>query len=134
MDKSNVVGSSNWTPNNVCTNGQMYLFLFLTRDTSNKWWCAQATSQQLLSFGSFVFYVESRIDLLNPNVVFSLAVTNGVGRQNGIFIDMSPRGNSSATANNLWYTVYPNSQNQSVEETAFQIPTLQGSYTTHRIQ
>lgn len=105
----------------------------LTRDTFGNWWCAQVKSQSLYTFGNFTFFINASIDTFDPNVELRMFTKSDDDETNGISIDIGRRGQSVIKAHDLWYTVYPNVINESISSHSSQIPTLSGTYTTHRI-
>jgi hypothetical protein len=105
----------------------------LTRDTLGNWWCAQVQSQTQYTFGSFTFFINKSIDILDPNVQLRMSTTIGDNEPNGISIDIGSRGQSALGSHDLWYTVYPNVINASISNYSSTIKPLEGTYTTHRI-
>ena len=125
-------GSNNWTSNNVMLNSDGTIDMRLTRDTFGNWWCAQVQTQQNYSFGNFTFFVNASIDRFDPNVLLRLYTKGSNDQSNGIIIDIGSFGQTNVSAHNLWYTVYPNTTNESISSSSSRIPTLTGTYTTHR--
>jgi hypothetical protein len=108
------------------------LYMSLTRDYTGHWWCSQIESTQTFSFGNFTFYVNASIDRFDPNVEFRMFTKGSDDQTNGIIIDIARMGQTYASAPDLWYTVYPGTTNESISENSSQIPTLDGTFTTHR--
>ncbi|CAF0742866.1 unnamed protein product [Adineta steineri] len=125
--------SSNWTSNNVILDAIQGLYMRLTRDSTGNWWCSEVETQQVYSFGSFTVFINASIDQFDPNVVLRIFTKNTVDKTNQIIVEIGSRKQIIPTASNLWYTVYPNVINGTINSEDTRMPTLGGTYTTHRI-
>jgi hypothetical protein len=135
-------GPNTWDDGNAQVDENGLLHLKITSNTNaegdSEWHCVELNTQQRLGFGRYQFQLNSRIDKLDPNVVFGLFKypTPDVGGDgtNEIDIEFAQWGN--ANAKNADYVVYPaygprvNNKNQrdNIEFTT----ALNGNYSTHR--
>lgn len=85
----------------VDQDGHMHLTITY-RD--GKWWSTEAVNTQSLGYGTYTFYVGSKIDTLDPSAVLALFIWDPVVKQE-IDIEFSRWG--KAVSNNTTYTVQP---------------------------
>jgi hypothetical protein len=109
------------------------LYMRLTRNSVGKWWCAQVKSQLSYSFGNFTFFINASIDKLDPNVELRMFIESIDDQTDEISIDIGRQGQTTSSAPNLWYIVYPKTVNGSISSNGAQIQPLGGTYTTHVI-
>lgn len=57
--------------NNVWVDAQGSLHLRITH-RKNRWYCAEVISQQSFGYGTYRFYLDTRVDKLDPNIVLGL--------------------------------------------------------------
>ncbi len=124
--------SNYWNANNAYVDGNGWLHLKITKNTStNHWECAQLQSTTSFGYGTYQWQVEGAIDKLDKNIVFGLFDYSGVDGRDEIDIEYSRYGNASYA--NLNYVQFP--QQGSSKPTAaysqeFSLPN--GTYTTQR--
>lgn len=105
-NKREAPGNNFWSDNSVWVDGKGYLHLMLRKDPeSNKWFCAEISSENKFGNGSYEFWIQGRIDLLDKNVVFGLFNYAGKDYYDEIDIEFSRWGNTQNK--NLHYSVYP---------------------------
>jgi beta-glucanase (GH16 family) len=97
-------GPNNWSVDNVVLDSNGDLELKIT-NSAGSWNCAEITSAQNFSFGTFQFGVEARVDQLDRNVVLGLFQYTGPDGVNEQDVEFSQFGVSSAPHGN--FTVYP---------------------------
>lgn len=90
---------------NVWLDEYGFLHLKITND-GGTWNCAEVTSQDTLSFGTYQWHINTRTDLLDKNVVLSFGGNRGISLQDEIDTQFSKFG--SDIGNNALNTVYPN--------------------------
>lgn len=99
-------GNNYWSANSVWVDGKGHLHLSLTKDpASNKWFCAQVSSEKKFGNGAYQFWLEGRVDQLDKNVVFGLFNYSGIDYYDEMDFEFSRWGD--AKNHNLHYTVYP---------------------------
>jgi hypothetical protein len=105
-----------------------YLHLKISK-VNNVWYAAEIGTQQSLGFGTYQFWVEGRIDLLDPNVVLGLFGYAGPDGTNEIDIEFSRWGDPDWP--NASYTVWPASSTYPSVVDTFRL-SLEGTFTTQR--
>ena len=125
-------GPNNWDPNNVWVDTAGNLHLALTQK-NGQWTCAELYTQKSLGFGRYQFWLNSRVDKLDPNVVLGLFpypdASLGPDGTNEIDIEFARWGNPAWP--NLNYTVWPGRTGfQPTSQTSNFV--LNGDYSTHR--
>ena len=102
-------------------------------NVAGQWACAEVTMTQVLGFGTYLFQLTGRPDLLDRNVVLGLFnyPTDDVGPDgtNEIDIEFAQWGN--AQLDHLNWTVYPPALGPAPESAVFPIH-LSGDASTHR--
>jgi hypothetical protein len=126
-------GPNNWTPNNVWVDANGELHLKLTQ-VGGTWYCSEVYTTNRLGFGRYQFQLKSRVDILDPYVVFGLFnyPTPDVGPDatHEIDIEFAKWGNPSALIGN--YTVWPTRANLSPATKHFAMSLVGGDWSTHR--
>ncbi len=114
-------GPNYWSnsPQNVWLDNNGWLHLQIT-NRDGKWYCPELSTLQTLGYGTYVFYVASRIDNLDKNVVLGLFAYKDDYHE--IDIEFAKWGNANNP--NAWYTVQPQPTD------SFNIQ-LYGDYSTH---
>jgi hypothetical protein len=120
-------GPNNWSANNVFVDASGYLHLKIT-NVSGTWYSAELSTTNSLGFGTYQWQIDAPLDRLDRNVVVGLFPYLGPSGTNEIDIEYSRWG--SATNDNLWWTVYPNS-GTTIGRAHFPF-SLTGTYTTSR--
>lgn len=64
-------GPNHFSDKNVFVDAQGRLHLRITR-RDNRWYCAEVISQQSFGYGTYRFYLDTRVDNLDPNIVLGL--------------------------------------------------------------
>jgi hypothetical protein len=127
-------GPNTWDPRNawIDANGNLHVTLV---ERAGVWTCAELTSSNSFGFGRFQWWVEGRVDQLDPNVVLGLFTypTPQVGPDgtNEIDIEMARWGTPSNPPLN--FTVWPATTGY-MQSTLASPMSLSGTYTTHRFQ
>ena len=121
-------GPNTWSPQNIWVDAQGFLHLKIAK-IDGKWSCAEIWSEEALPFGTYQCQVEGALDTFDPNVIFSMFSYQGPDGTKEIDIEYAKWGNS--TAQNAWWTVYPNNTIGSKKTTGFTF-SLKGTYTTSR--
>lgn len=121
-------GPNNWSSNNVWVDANGYLHLKISK-VNNVWYAAEIGTQQNLGFGTYQFWVEGRIDQLDPNVVLGLFGYAGPDGTNEIDIEFSRWGDPNWP--NASYTVWPASSSYTSAVDTFRL-SLEGTFTTQR--
>lgn len=123
-------GPNNWSAGNVWVDANGYLHLRISRDpATGKWYSAEIASAQNLGFGTYQFWVEGRIDQLDPNVILGLFGYAGPDGTNEIDIEFGRFGDPLRA--NSTYSVYP--AVAGYPETSHLFPlALEGTFTTQR--
>ncbi len=105
-NKRTAPGNNYWSDSSVWVDGKGYLHLRLTKDPeTNKWYCAQISSEKKFGNGLYQFWVEGRVDQLDKNVVFGLFNYAGIDYYDEMDIEFARWGDANNT--NLHYSVYP---------------------------
>lgn len=125
--------NNNWCDANIFVDAQGRLHMKLTRRPDGSWCAAELKTVKRLGFGTYQWQLASRVDQLDPNVVFGLFhyPTTDVGPDatNELDIEFTRWGNP--TANILNYTVWPTVAG--IKETTTTYPMmLNGDWSTHR--
>lgn len=121
-------GPNNWSSSNVWVDGNGYLHLKISK-VNNTWYGAEIGTTDSLGFGTYQWWVEGRIDLLDPNVVLGLFGYNGPDGRNELDIEFSRWG--WAAGPNASYSVYPSATGYSSTVSSFTLA-LEGTFTTQR--
>jgi hypothetical protein len=135
-------GDNYWSnsTSSVWVDAEGHLHMKLRKDAAtNRWVCAEVTSQQNFGYGSYVWKVEGRVDQLDKNIVFGLFnYKAGEDGRHEVDIEFARWGNNAWP--NFNYTVYPpyaytvqevgEAPKQKVD-TSYEL-SLNGSYSTYR--
>lgn len=125
-------GPNRWDDANVWLDDTGALHLKISH-VGDRWYCAELETTQALGFGTYQFWLDSRIDNLPPSVVLGLFdyTTPDVGPDgtNEIDIEFSRWGNPKWPNGN--YTVYPAKPGKPEAHVAFEI-TNRSRESTHR--
>lgn len=99
-------GPNNWSENNAWVDANGYLHLRITKSGSTCY-SSEITSQQRFSFGKYQWWVISRLDYLDRDVVLGLFTydDNGTDYRNEIDVEYARWGNAAAKPGN--FTVWP---------------------------
>lgn len=131
-------GNNNWSdsPDDVWVDESGYLHLrIVTRN--GLWYSTKVISQDFFGFGHYYFFLKTRVDQLDPNVVLGLFTymdqdhdglikpEQGDGE---IDIEFTRWGDSQANFNTI-YAIQPIPSDKSTRERFF--TSLNGSYSTH---
>ncbi|MEM4228196.1 MAG: hypothetical protein QXZ66_00310 [Thermoproteota archaeon] len=82
-----------WSGKNVWVDENGWLHLKITyRD--GRWYCAEVYTKKLLEYGTYVFYITSRIDMLDKNVILGLFAYKD--DEHEVDIEFSKWGNDDA--------------------------------------
>ena len=106
----------------VDTNGMLHLKITYS---NGKWYCPEVTTTKTLGYGTYAFYLASKVDNIDKNVVLGLFAYKDDSHE--IDIEFSKW---IIRANNSWYTVQPQPYVQGVTQQSFNL-TQKGDYTTH---
>lgn len=126
-EQPNNPGPNYWSnnPENVWVDENGWLHLKITyRD--GKWRCAELTSLNTFSYGTYAFYVASRIDSFDKNVVLGMFAYRDDSRE--VDIELSKWGIEDNS--NAWFTVQPPPYVDGRNQKAFNVA-LSGDYSTH---
>ena len=105
-NKRSAPGNNYWRDNAVWVDEKGYLHLTLTKDSeTDKWFCAEISSEKKFGNGAYQFWIEGRVDQLDKNVVFGLFNYSGIDYYDEIDIEFSRWGDPKNQ--NLHYNVYP---------------------------
>ena len=120
-------GPNFWSnsPQNVWVDENGYLHLKITY-SNGKWYCAELTCTQTFGYGTYAFYVASRMDNLDKNVILGLFAYKDDSHE--VDIEFSRWGNSNY--HNGWFTVQPQPYVEGRNQRSFDVA-LSGDYTTH---
>ncbi|MCY8234826.1 glycoside hydrolase family 16 protein [Priestia endophytica] len=128
-------GPNYFNPNNAYVDQEGKLHLKTTyNDTLKRWECAQATNVQSLGYGTYRFYIQGRVDNLDPQVVLGLYTyddTDDKYAHREIDIEFSKWGNVDPTYKNSQYVIQPHEKDGNVRR--FET-TLNGESTTHEFK
>lgn len=122
-------GPNSWSDRNVWVDANGYLHLKISQG-KGAWQCAELWTTQSLGYGTYQCDVESRLDTLDANVIFSMFPYLGPDGTQEIDIEYARWGNPAW--NNGSYTVYPQVAGGLKTTQAFMFH-LDGSYTTSRL-
>jgi hypothetical protein len=119
-------GPNQWSdaPDAVWVDEDGALHLTIRQDTSGAWQCTEVWTDEPTTYGPHTFYVDTRFDLFDPNVVLGLFTYQDDTHE--IDVELAKWGDP--TGDSLWYTIQP-PDNASQWSAA---PTLEGSFTTHQ--
>lgn len=117
-----------------------HLHMKLRKDpATNRWLCAEVTSQQSFGYGAYVWKVEGRVDQLDKNIVFGLFnYKAGEDGRHEVDIEFARWGNNAWP--NFNYTVYPpyeywvqrvGEDPKQTVDTTYEL-SLNGSYSTYK--
>ncbi len=124
-------GPNNWSSDNVWVDNDG-LHLKITQQ-NGIWYCAELLTTESLGFGKYQFYVDGRIDLMEPNVVLGLfnypTPSIGPDKTNEIDIEITRWGNPNWPNGN--FTVFPAVAGLQQNSYTFDF-SLNGTYTTQR--
>lgn len=99
-------GPNYWSTKNVWVDKKGFLHLKITKNPlTNKWYCAEVSTQKKLGFGKWQFWVEGNIDKMDKNVVLGLFNYSGNDGLDEMDIEWARWGN--ITYPNCNYTVWP---------------------------
>ena len=118
-------GPNNWShsPDNVWVDGEGQLHLKI-RKLGNTWYCSEIYAQQSFGYGEYRFYVASKVENYDPEIVVGLFNYETDLRE--IDIEFSKWGNPANVSG--WYTIQPvvagNQHSFSLN--------LSGDYSTHK--
>ncbi|MEJ5995377.1 glycoside hydrolase family 16 protein [Pedobacter sp. Du54] len=125
-------GNNYWSENSIWVDGKGYLHLKLTKETgTNKWFCAQISSEKKFGNGLYEFWVEGRLDQLDKNVVFGMFNYSGIDYYDEMDIEFSRWG--EINNQNLHYNVYPEENTNSARWGSSTEFLLTEPYSIHRI-
>lgn len=120
-------GPNYWSnsPENVWLDENGWLHLKIT-NRNGRWYCAELTSLQTLGYGTYAYYVASRVDNLDRNVVVGLFAYKDDTHE--VDIEFSKWGEK--IYRNGWFTIQPRPYIEGKNQRSFDIQ-LNGDYTTH---
>ncbi len=125
-------GPNQWDDQNVWLDSSGYLHLKLA-PSGGQWRCAEVYTQERLGFGRYQFWIEGRLDQLDPNVVFGLfnypPADVGPDGTHEIDLEFARWGRAEAPVGN--YTVWPAIASLKQTTQAFPL-TYTGHQSTHR--
>jgi len=135
-------GDNNWlaSSSNVWVDPKdTTLHLKITK-VGDKWYCAQVASLESFGFGEYTFQLNSRIDQLNPNVVFGLFTYKDHGvtttpQESEIDIEFSTWNNEISPKNSQYVFQYRASGNVNNPNQIMPyrfVSQLNGNQTTHK--
>jgi len=118
-------GPNNWlhSPDNVWVDGEGQLHLKI-RKVGNLWYCSEIYTQQSFGYGEYRFYVASKVENYDPEIVVGLFNYETDLRE--IDIEFSKWGNLSNVSG--WYTIQPVVAGN---QYSFAL-NLSGEYSTHK--
>ncbi|MEI7980910.1 MAG: hypothetical protein WCI71_04610 [Bacteroidota bacterium] len=122
---------SNSTDNVWIDNGELHLKI---TKRNGKYYCPEVSTKESVSYGYYNFYISSRVDDLDKNVVVGLFTWNNMNCKTNanseIDIEFSKWGNSN-NSNTLIYSVQPTEGGQYFERTQSFPIQLNGDYSVH---
>ena len=121
-------GPCRWSPKQVWIDEQGFLHMRISK-VDGHWCCAEIWTNKPLGFGSYQCQIEGPIDVLDPNVVFSMFSYAGPDGIKETDIEFARWGNPKAHNGN--WTVYPNDTSGKIGQKTFDFK-LRGTYTTSR--
>ena len=110
---SGMAGGNTGSADNAFVDASGYLHLMITQ-VQGQWLCAEIFSTDLMGFGTYQWWVDARLDQLDPNVVFGLY----------------PYGPEAGIGNSDW-VIYPAQAGGTKTAAAYKVA-LTGSFTTSR--
>ena len=130
---SGMAGGNQGSANTVFVDANGYLHMKITQ-VQGQWLCAELFTTDLMAFGTYQWWVNARLDQLDPNVVFGLypygpEAAVGTGGTNEIDVEFAKWGNVGY-ANADW-VVYPAVPWGTKSALLYNF-TLTGSFTTSR--
>ncbi|MBO3831836.1 MAG: hypothetical protein FGF51_00410 [Candidatus Brockarchaeota archaeon] len=118
-------GPNYWSDKNVWVDENGWLHLKITYK-DERGYCAEVYTKERLGYGTYVFYIASRIDILDRNVVLGLFAYKD--DEHEVDIEFSKWGNGDAK--NAWFTVQPSPYVEGHNQKSFDIR-LMDTYSTH---
>lgn len=112
---------------NVWVDENDQLHLKITR-RDDKWHCAEVYTKKSFGYGKYIFYVASRVDLLDPNVVLGLFTYDYADEPNHREIDIEFSRWGDETNDNSQYVVHPFTEPDNIERFNME---LSGDKTSH---
>ncbi len=97
-------GTNLWQSNNAYVDKQGFLHLKITKK-GNNWYCAEVTSTKKFGYGSYQWYVESKFNTLDKNVILGLFNYSGIDGRDEMDIELGRWGKEKF--DNTSYTIYP---------------------------
>lgn len=91
---------------NVWVDNKGRLHLKITK-RNNKWYCAEIISQENFGYGKYIFYLASRVDHLNENVVLGLFTWDDASEYNHREIDIEFSKFGEPLEDNSQFVVQP---------------------------
>lgn len=123
-------GPNHWSADNAWVDGNGFLHLKISR-AGGRWRAAEIGTARSLGFGTYQFWMEGRVDLLDPNVVLGLFGYAGPDGTNEIDVELGRWGDAAGP--NASYTVYPSVHGLPHVSEAFGLE-LEGTFTTQRFR
>jgi len=124
-------GPNYWNHKNAWVDSLGKFHLKLTKEPiTGRWECAEIISQDSFGFGTYQFWIEGQIDKLDKNVVLGLFNYSGKDGYDEMDIEFARWG--SRDAPNLYYSVWPAFNTNSIKWTAKHYFYLTSNHTTHR--
>lgn len=120
-DQDGSPGPNHWRSANAWLDDNGALHLKLTRK-KGVWYCVELQTVEHLGFGTYQFWLDSRVDNLDPNVVlafFNYPAKQGLDGTNEIDIEYGKWGVPEAPA--LDYVVYPSKAGSPPSGWSFQV-------------
>jgi hypothetical protein len=121
-------GPNRWDDANVWLDDKGALHLKVSH-RDGRWYCAELQTTEALGFGTYQFWLDSRVDDLDPNVVLGLFDYGSADGTDEIDIEFARWGNAKWPNGN--YTVYPAKAGRSEAHVAFEIRN-RSAQSTHR--
>jgi len=93
---------------NIWVDSQELLHMQITQ-SQDRWYCAEVISERSFGYGTYRFYIDNRVDDLDPNIVLGLFTWSDESAYSHreIDIECSRWGNTSVNANNAQFVVQP---------------------------
>jgi len=93
---------------NVWTDGNGYLHLRSVKNASGKWTAAEIIGPKTNGYGTYTFMIDSRVDILDPNVVLGLFTWSDKARYANRELDIEfARWGDPTDTTNAHYVVQP---------------------------
>jgi hypothetical protein len=121
-------GPNRWDDANVWLDDSGALHLKISH-LGGRWYCAELQTTEALGFGTYQFWLDTRIDDFDPNVVLGLFDYGSADGTDEIDIEFARWGNPKWPNGN--YTVYPAKPGRPEAHVAFEIPN-KARESTHR--